>query len=104
MWYVFKVYVLPNDVPAVHWVEQALAAKPKGLETIFMGDLNSHLRNPCNKREEELATALAKHGLEDVTRNFTPRKWYRGLGRWMWQMKREGQKLKGIWKYELDIA
>ena len=59
MWYVFKVYVLPNDVPAVHWVEQALAAKPKGLETIFMGDLNSHLRNPCNKREEELETALA---------------------------------------------
>ena len=29
-WYVVGAYVMPNDVPKVHQVEQALAENPKG--------------------------------------------------------------------------
>ena len=43
-WYVVGAYVPLNDVPVVHRVEQALAAAPKYVEIIFVGDLNARLR------------------------------------------------------------
>ena len=49
----------PKDVTAVHHVEQTLKAAPKGLEIILIGNLNVRLRYPREKREEDLATALA---------------------------------------------
>ena len=42
-WYVVGVYVPPNNVPAVHRVDQALVTKTKGLETILVGYLNVRL-------------------------------------------------------------
>ena len=36
---------------------------------------------PREKHEEELETELADHGLEDVTRYFSPRQQYRGRGK-----------------------
>ena len=36
-WYVAISYVPPNDVTAVHQVDQALVENPKGVETILLG-------------------------------------------------------------------
>ena len=59
--YVVGVYVPSNYVSVVHWVDQAMVAKMKGLGTILMWDLNIRLEKPRNEREEELAMALANH-------------------------------------------
>ena len=61
----------PNNAPAVHHVDQELTAKPPETETIFMGDLNAHLEDPQDEREDDLVTALANHDLEDACRHFT---------------------------------
>ena len=63
--------MLPNDVPTVIWVDQALVVKPKGVDTVFMGDLNARLGEPYDDCEEDLATAQSNHGLEDVIGHFT---------------------------------
>ena len=63
----------PNDRPTVHHVEQALRAAHTGLELILMGDLNARLGNPRDKREEDLAMALADRGLVNMTDHFLPR-------------------------------
>ena len=81
-----------------------LASKPKGVETILMGDLNTRLVEPREKHEEELETELADHGLEDVTRYFAPRQQYRGRGKWTWHMHREGRKVTGRGDYVLSTA
>ena len=40
-WYVVGAYVTPNDAPAVHYVQQALAVAPNGIELILIGDLHT---------------------------------------------------------------
>ena len=41
--YIVGAYVPPNNVQAVHCLDQALRSAPKGLEMILMGDLNARL-------------------------------------------------------------
>lgn len=53
-WYIVGAYVPPKNVPAVHCVDQALKAAPKGLEIILMGELNVRLRDPHEECEEDL--------------------------------------------------
>ena len=84
-----------KDMPAVYQVEQSLAAKPPGIETILMGDLNARLEDPRNNSEDDLVTALSNHGLEEARRNFTQRIWYRGKGRWTFNMKLERRQVTG---------
>ena len=88
-------YIPPNDMPAVYQVEQVLTAKPPGIDTILMGDLNARLEDPRNNGKDDLVTALANHGLEDACRNFTQRGWYRGRGRWTCNMKLERRQVTG---------
>ena len=90
-WYVVGAYVHPNTVhvaPVAHQEEQELAGKLKEVETILLGELNARLGEPRDERKEDLVTALADHGLEDINRNFTPRQRYRGLILWTCQMHR----------------
>ena len=70
IWYVVGSYVPPNDVPAVHCVDQALRAATKGLEMILMGDLNARLGDPREKREEDLKMALLYRGLVNMSEHF----------------------------------
>ena len=72
-WYVFRVYVPPNDAPTVHRIKQALEEAPKGMEVILLGDLSVRLREPRDAKEDDLATALADSGLGDMTAHFMPR-------------------------------
>ena len=71
-WYVVGAYVLPNDLPDMHHVEQVLKAATKGLEIILMGELNVRLRDPCDEFEEDLETALAHRGLVSMIDHFMP--------------------------------
>ena len=64
--------MLPNYLPAMHHVEQVLKAATKGLEVILMGELNLRLRDPCDKFEEDLETALADRGLVSMIYHFIP--------------------------------
>ena len=50
-WYIIRAFVLLNNMPAMHWVEQVLVEKPEGAETIFLEDLNVRLGEPCNKHK-----------------------------------------------------
>ena len=49
---------------------------------ILMGDLNVHLGDPRDKREEDLATALVDRGMVNITDRFMPQRQYRGSGSW----------------------
>ena len=71
-WYVVGAYVLTNDLPAMHHVEQVLKEATKGLEVILMGELNVRLRDPCDECEEDLETALADRGLVSMIYHFMP--------------------------------
>ena len=99
-WYFGGDYVLPNDVPTGHQVDQELTEKPPGIENILMGDLNSKLENPRNEHEE---TILDDHDLEDACRHFTSRRKFRGRGRRAWQMQQEGRQVMGRGDYVVDM-
>ena len=90
--YVVGAYVIPNDMPAVHSVEQVLQVLPKGLEMILMGGLSVRLGNPRDKREEDLLAALVYRGLVNMKYHFLPRRQYRGAGSWKWGIQREGRR------------
>ena len=72
LWYIVGAYMPPNDVPAVHCAEQTLRAVSKGLEVILMGDLNAHLEDPREEREEDLKMVLVDRGMVKMADNFMP--------------------------------
>ena len=78
-WYAVEEYIPPNDRPSLHCMEQGLKASPTGLDFILMGELNVRLYNPCDEREEDLATALADQGLVNMTDHFLSRQQYHSL-------------------------
>ena len=104
IWYVVGAYMPPDNAPAVHQVEQDLLAKPKGIDTIFLEDLNAQLEEPRDDRDKDLVKSLANHGVEDFTRHFTPQRQYRGRGRWTWLMQIEGWQMTGRGEYFLRTA
>ena len=101
-WYVVGAYMPPNNTPDVHNVKQVLRAASKGLDMILMGDLNARLGDPCDEREEDLATALADRGLVNMTDHLFPRRNYRGSGSWAWSTQREGRRVTGRGDYTLS--
>ena len=103
LWYVVGAYVNPNDAPDIHSVDKDLRASPKGLDMVLMGDLNARPGDPHDKREEDLATALADRDLVNMTDYFLPRRRYRGESRWTWSMQREGRRATGKGDYILSI-
>ena len=74
-------------------MDQELVENLKGLKTILLWYLKSHLGEPRNNPNEYLATKIADHILEEITNHFTPQQWYRGWDQWTWQMHREGWQL-----------
>ena len=61
---------------------------------ILMGDLNAHLRDPRDKREEYLAMALVDRGVVNMIDQFMPQRRYRGAGSCTWCVQREGSKIR----------
>ena len=85
----------PNNITAVHCVEQEIKVKPKGLKIILMGDLNVRPRDPRDEREEDLMMTFVDRGLVSMTDNFMPRQQYRGSGSWECNIQREVYQVRG---------
>ena len=47
----------------MHWVEQALARGPPGVEMLLVDDLNARLAQLQDWREEELTAAIDDYGI-----------------------------------------
>ena len=62
-WFIVGAYMPPNDQSAVHWVEQALAQVLEGTETLMVSNINSHLAQPHDRYEGDLATVVANYSL-----------------------------------------
>ena len=76
-WYGVGAYVLPNNLPTINWIRQALERGQKGIRTLLVGDLNACLENPSNQRKEVLATVITGYGLMGQSQHFLPRQKYR---------------------------
>ena len=83
-------------------VVAALKERPRGAKLLMAGDFNAKLSEPeFNRRGEEIATALAKEGMDDMPEHFLPRRrsWCRD-GR-TWRMIREGREVRSRMDYIL---
>ena len=68
----------------------------------MMGDLNTRLGDPRDKREEDLETALMDQGLVNMTDHFLTRRRYRGAGSWVWTMPRDRRQVTESGDYILS--
>ena len=94
-WCGVRSYGLPNYLPTINWIGQALECRPKGVGNMLVGDLNACLENPRDQQEKQLATVLAGHGLTDQAQQFSPRQKYRLEGNWAWRIWREKRPVSG---------
>ena len=84
-WYKVEVYLAPEDTTTMERVSKAIRSKQRGAELLVAGDFNVNLAAPeGNRRAEDIATALATEGLEDLVRHFLPRetKWFQYRRTW----------------------
>ena len=51
-----------------------------------MGDLNTQIERLQDRSEEELATIISAHGLEDQAQEFLPWSHYQRNKGWTWDM------------------
>ena len=73
-WCIVGCYLAPNNTSEIERVVKALRERPKGAELLVAGDLNVNLATPeGDRRAEDIATALATEGLEDMEKHFLPR-------------------------------
>ena len=63
------------------------------MELILLGDLNAQLWEPQDSKEGDLVRSLVDIGLVDMTAHFLPRRHYRGVRLWVWNMRLEGRQL-----------
>ena len=90
-WYIVGVYLAPEDTTTMERVSEAIWSKPRGAELLVTGNFNVDLAAPEGGwRAENIATALATEGLEDLERHFLPRE-----NRWCWDRRTWGRIRKG---------
>ena len=74
-WYIIGCYLAPDDARTIERVVTAMGDQPRGTALIVAGDLNTDLGDmACDGRGTEIAAAITKAGLEDMTAHFLPRK------------------------------
>ena len=84
-WYIMGCYLSSNKNLTIESVVAALKERPRGAELIVEGDLNAKLLEPeGDQRGEDIASALATEGLEDILAHFLPLRssWYRYRRAW----------------------
>ena len=72
----------PNNQPAVHREDQAVARGPAGVNIMLIRDLNAQLVQTRDTRKEDLVTSITSYGLVDQTLHIIPRRRYRGKRGW----------------------
>ena len=80
--YVVRAYMPLKNTPSIYHVDQALEAAPRIVEVILMGYLNVRLKEPGNKRKEDLETALVDRRLVNMTAQFIPQSQFIRGGHW----------------------
>ena len=101
-WYIVGCYLAPNDTSTIERAVEALREQPKGADLLVAGDLNINIAAPeGDLREEDIATTIAKEGLEDMAPHFLPRqrRWCRD--RRTWGMLRKGREVRSQTDYIL---
>ena len=98
-WYVVRSYVPPNDQPAVHQSVEALSCGKAGMVKMLVGYLNSCLAQLRDQQEEDLATAIANHGLSGQSWHYNPIQRYKGGGDCSWRMWIDGRPISGLGDY-----
>ena len=63
------VYIPPNDLTTLGYLEQALERFPTG-NPVVLGDLNVNLESPRDEREMEIVDLLCTSGLQDMMSHF----------------------------------
>ena len=84
-WYIVGVYLAPEDTTTMERVSEAIRSKPRGTELFVVGNFTVDLAAlEGDLRAEDIATALATEGLEDLVRHFLPRetRWCRDRRTW----------------------
>ena len=91
-WYIIGCCIAPDDARTIERVVTALGDQPRGTALIVAGDLNTDLGEMANDgRGSEIAAAITKAGLKDMTAQFLPRKRKWGRERRTWSMVRGGR-------------
>ena len=68
-------YLAPDNTLTIESVVAALKERPKGTKLLVVGDFNANLAEPGgDRREEDIAAALAMEGLEDMSDHFLPQR------------------------------
>ena len=75
-WYIIGCYIAPDDARTIERVVTALGDQPRGTALVVAGDFNTDLGGGVvsDGRGTEIAAALTKAGVEDMTAHFLPRK------------------------------
>ena len=84
-WYIVVCYLSPDDTLTIDSVAAALKERPQGAELLVAGYFNVKLSEPeVDRRQEDIAAALATEGLEDMSVHFLPlrRSWCRDGSTW----------------------
>ena len=72
-WYIVGCYLAPDDTSTIERVVEALRDRPKGVDLLVAGDLNTNLAAPEGaRREEDITETIATKGLEDMAQHLRP--------------------------------
>ena len=98
------VYIAPEDTTTMERVVEAIRRKPRGAELLVAGDFNVNIAAPeGDRRAEDIATELAKAGLEDMARHFLPREKLWCRDRRTLGMLRKGREVRSRTDYILGM-
>ena len=84
-------------------MDQDLACRPAGVETLLVGDLNIQFVQPWYRREDDLATDIVNYKLVDQTLQLISRRRYRWKGGWSWSIWRDGRPITSREEYILGM-
>ena len=73
-WYGVGSYVLPNELPMINRIRQALECGPKGVGKLLVRNFKAFLENPRDQQEHLLATIITVHVLMDQAQHFSPKR------------------------------
>ena len=72
-WYIVGVYLAREDTTTMERVSKAIRSKPRGVELLVACDFNVDLAAlEGDRRAEDVVTALATEGLEDLAGSAAP--------------------------------
>ena len=95
-------YLAPGDGATIRGVETAMAERLRGTELIVAGDLNVDIERTVGRgQDEDIATAVATAGLEDILAHFLLQRRAWNRDRRMWAVMKQGREVRSRTDYIL---